>query len=114
MKIRHEMKMSHNFNNKLCCEYFTTIRLSNPTLYYPGNEFEIVCSSYPRTVARIVSVRTLIAENLDEYTCRLDTGCSKEGTIDLLQYLYPSEDVLSYKLDVLLMEKCYSILKARY
>ncbi|MBF7091118.1 hypothetical protein IUY40_06160 [Flavobacterium sp. ALJ2] len=38
-----KLEFSTNWNNKLDCKCFTTIRIFNPAKHFRGNQFEVFC-----------------------------------------------------------------------
>jgi hypothetical protein len=86
------IKFSCNWNKKLNCDYFTTIRLHNPEKYKPENCHNIlllengVWRDYG--LAEIVSVRILRLHQLNEFICGLDTGYTVYDTKQILHRMY--------------------------
>lgn len=81
-----KFEFSTNWNKKLECDAFTTIRLSNN--YIVGDLVEIYLNEkFIKNCLVIGKYRCKIGD-LSELTCRLDTGYSKIETIEILKKMY--------------------------
>lgn len=87
------IKFSYNWNNKLNCKAFTTLRLHNQTKYRVGKLFEIELNGKPMGKAILQEVRTASLKHLNEFVCFIDTGYSRAQTIGMLQKMYPKIDL---------------------
>ena len=88
-----EISFGSNWNKKLGCQYFTTIRLQNLAKYHIGNVFKIIKKGDYLLDAKIVQLRYCKLHDLPELTCYLDTGYSKEATIALFKKMYQSKNI---------------------
>lgn len=79
---------SHNWNNKLQCNSFTSLRLWNEKKYVEGREFDICLNGMSRGTARLVSVKRLKIEQINEYIARLDTGYPARECREMLRTMY--------------------------
>ena len=79
------LKFSNNWNNKLNCVYFTTLRLSNR--FNIGHTVKVEFKEHS-FYAEVVGKRTLTMKMLNEFICGIDTGYSVAETEDLLQRMY--------------------------
>lgn len=85
-------KFSYNWNKKLGCDYFTTLRLNNPAKYAVGNQHKLLL--YEKGVWRdygiveVVAVRVIRIHQLNEFICGLDTGYGVDETKDILYKMY--------------------------
>lgn len=77
-----------NWNNKLYCKYFTTLRLYNPAFYFTGKNFEIYYKKEFLGIARIDDIRVTNLEKLNPFVCGLDTGYSVEETKNIFRKMY--------------------------
>lgn len=81
-----------NWNHKLDCDYFTTIRLRNDKKYFVGRSVKVVLREGSRTIEKgshtIVGIRNLLLSEIDDYTARLDTGYSAKECQDLIKAFY--------------------------
>jgi len=90
-----DLEFSVNWNNKLHCESFTSIRLSNPKKYNVGAEYRVVLFGnaghtvkiFPKLVTCIGKAKVKMSD-FTEYMCWLDTGKSMEDTKALIRDLY--------------------------
>ena len=82
---------SYNWNNKLNCESFTTIRLPNRK-YVPGAQFKVILTQGKNLtdmgVAEVEEAFKVIPMHLTNLTCRQDTGYSKEETLRMISNMY--------------------------
>ena len=81
-----ELKFSHNWNNKLENDCFTTIRLSKT--YNINDNVRVAYKGIINRECTIIGKWIVKINQLSEYTCRLDTGYSKEDTIRLILAMY--------------------------
>ncbi len=80
-----------NWNYKVGCNAYSTIRLYNPEKYTLGETYHVWCSE-DRSVdhfAKIVQLKELSVGELTEQIAYLDTGLSLEETKELLRSFYP-------------------------
>ncbi len=109
-----KIKFSSNWNGKLRCQYFTTIRLENPGYYKPGYYYQIwQKQNNPFTGetkevydfnAQLVQVKTFYLHELPEITAILDTGYSLAETVALMKKMYPNTDFTQKKISLLLLK----------
>lgn len=97
------VKFAFNWNNKLNCHSFTTIRRHDPLKYAVGNVHQILMKTHDRWVtnygrAKIVDVRALTLKQIgdNEFISRIDTGHSGSDTVCILKKIYrnASDDTL--------------------
>lgn len=101
------LTFSYNWNNKLDCKAFTTMRLHNPKKYFVGATFQVWLQegAGPAKALGIVEVkdiRTLDAEQINEFIARLDTGYSRAEALQILQRMYKKPNP---KIDLILCVK---------
>ena len=82
-----DLNFSYNWNGKLDCDFFTTIRLSD---YYKINDeiFLQLKKIAFDTGKIVVKIETKI-EKLTELVCLMDTGYDKKTTIEIIKKMYP-------------------------
>lgn len=102
-----ELRFSYNWNNKLNCKAFTTIRLSES--YKPGEEYKIVLMPKGKNpevkgVAKIIEIKKFFLDQINEFISQLDTGYSKYGCVDIIKRMYPSADWTKQKLSLILFK----------
>jgi hypothetical protein len=82
---------STNWNNKLFCNYFTTIRPKSHK-YIVGNKYSIVSpvKTNPRFEATIVKILEFSFDNLNDILLVLDTGYLPNEAKEIIKKMYPS------------------------
>ena len=95
MKDNGVIRFSYNWNNKLNCKSFTTLRRYNPKKYAVGMIHQVMLKTRDGWVtdynnAVIVDTRGLSLGQIsgNEFICRLDTGYSAEETVKMLMKMY--------------------------
>ena len=101
----YTLNFSTNWNNKLDCKYFTTIRIYNPILHKTGNKFDINLRKKPKIKAEIIAVKKGYVKDLGGYDCYLDTGYSKRETISIMQKMYPKVNFQHQQVALILLKK---------
>jgi hypothetical protein len=79
---------SKNWNNKLNCEYFTTIRLWNPNKYRIGTQAAIWLNEKPYANATVVDARKLKFEQINDWHSRLDAGMTASDLKGMFRKMY--------------------------
>lgn len=79
------LKFSNNWNNKLECRYFTTLRISKK---FEVNDRVIVTFKNKFKFARIMEVRKIRGQDLNNFICYLDTGYNLEATQSIIIKMY--------------------------
>lgn len=87
----NKLTFSYNWNNKLDCKAFTTIRLSDR--FKIGDQYNIFLKEEDRGLHEVVDVRKFLLKDISEFVARIDTGYSKQETIDVLQKMYKNKSV---------------------
>ncbi|MFI1771019.1 ASCH domain-containing protein [Thalassobellus citreus] len=82
------INFSTNWNNKLDCKCFTTIRLKNSNKYKLNHEYPILLNRKLVKRAEIIDIKTIFFNQIDEYIARLDTGYSAYETKEILKKMY--------------------------
>jgi len=85
----NNLNFSFNWNNKLDCRCFTTIRLKNERLYPIGKELTVLLKNKPLKTVKIIDVKHFTLPQLNEFMAMLDTGYNLESTIDIFHKMYP-------------------------
>lgn len=84
------INFSTNWNNKLDCKCFTTLRLKNPKKYQLNKQYLINLKKNPIKKAEIIGIKTIFFKDINEYIAHLDTGYSLEETKNILLKMYPN------------------------
>jgi len=100
------LTFSTNWNSKLGCNAFTTIRISND-FHKVGETFEV--KQKGRTIGKfkIVHKRQFKLEQLTDGMAYLDTGYNRQDTINIIKRIYSSKDYdwTTITLDYILLVK---------
>lgn len=97
------LHFAQNFNQKLNCEYFTSIRPKRD-IYEIGAKMDIFCQNHFLKKATIISIKTLTLDELDDWTAFLDAGMNKDELKTLLTNFYPEAEKLLF--NILLLQTC--------
>jgi hypothetical protein len=100
-----KLEFSTNWNNKLDCKCFTTIRLYNHAKHFNGNQFEVYLRKKYSAKVEVIALSLLKLSQLSDYVSYLDTGYNREETKAILVKMYPHIDFTKRHLVVLLLKK---------
>lgn len=100
-----KITFSTNWNNKLGCNVFTTIRLANKNKYFKGNVLELWLKQQRLQNVEVIEYVECYANELKEYLCYTDTGYSKNETLNILKAMYKLDTVDSLRICVVLLRK---------
>ena len=78
-----ELPFTTNWNRKLCCECFTTIRLSRK--YNMGDVVMITLKGKERGLTAVIDKQEILLEHITNFLGYIDTGYSGEQTQDILR-----------------------------
>lgn len=78
---------SYNWNNKLDCKYFTTLRLRN-SKYKVGLKYEILEKGVKKKTVECMAIREITMSQISPFIAGVDTGYSVEETKNLLKRMY--------------------------
>lgn len=62
--MHKQLKFSYNWNNKLDCNYFTTLRLSEFTV---GELYEVAAPKKEMFLAEVLAVKYIFIEHINDY-----------------------------------------------
>lgn len=82
-----QIPFNTNWNNKLYCDCFTTIRLKNDK-YIVSGSYEIMLKGEFACDAVIIAIKELKLNDINEYIARLDTGLSAKECRQLFIKMY--------------------------
>lgn len=82
---------SYNWNNKLNCEVFTTIRLSSS--FKVGEKLEVILKGKFLGHGQIVDIRGFYLKNLSEWVAMIDTGYSADECRELLKKTHKKRNI---------------------
>ena len=105
-----DLKFIYNWNNKLECNYFTTIRLAsteNIRFYDEGKDFNIFLKGKPIGSACIVKTRVSPLSFIDTEILMCDVGYSKQTFFDIVQKMYkiPTDKLDDTKFLIITLKK---------
>lgn len=91
------VEFSKNWNNKLKCPYFTTIR-KYTAKYKIGEAYNIFLSGRFLYEAVLKSMRYVVLDEMDSFTAYCDTGYSPAETTAMLKKMYPDWETQKFAL----------------
>lgn len=101
--MNNHINFSYNWNNKLDCKAFTTLRLSGR--FNVGDEVVINLNHLFVSEAVIIGKKTLLLQDLNDYIAYLDTGYNKDECKKILMRMYPEADLTKQKIHFYLIKK---------
>ena len=96
---------SYNWNNKLDCHAFTTIRIYNPAIHFVGNMVDPVLKGQSKGKGVMADVKPFLLKNLNPFMSYLDTGYSVEECAKIIKTMYPKIDFNTKQLAFILIVK---------
>ena len=87
------VSFSSNWNSKLNCDAFSTIRLRNDKKYHLGNMYTIVLKENPIYNAQLVALSHFYLLKLSDAMSFLDTGYNAAATIKMLLLMYKNKNI---------------------
>lgn len=99
------INFSYNWNNKLDCSSFTTIRLRNENKYRVGLEYKAWLKQESKGNVKCLDIRHFWLADLNEFVARLDTGYSVEECRQIILRMYPAVDFSKKQLSLILLHK---------
>lgn len=96
------LDFSYNWNKKLENKCFSTIRIFNKK-YFIGNLFDVFLNDKFLFTAKIKFEKSFFMNQLNEPMSYLDTGYSKNETLDILKKMYKNK--IDLKFHYLILEK---------
>jgi hypothetical protein len=82
------ISFSYNWNNKLDCRAFTTIRLYNPNKYILHANYRIELQGNEKCIGKIVAINRFKLEDLTETVAYIDTGYNKAECEGIIRKMY--------------------------
>ena len=87
------LDFAYNWNNKLDCHAFSTIRMRNDKKYYVGARKNIRLKEVVKGSAVIVAVSYFLLDKINESVARIDTGYSAEECKGILKKMYKNKPI---------------------
>lgn len=97
-----ELEFKYNYNNKLRCKVFTSLRLPNPKLRV-GAKFDITLGGYRKGLAKIISVDRIRGGELKLEQAKIDTGFNVIETMQILKNLYKDRPCIDWETQELVL-----------
>lgn len=85
------LKFSYNWNNKLDCKGFTTLRLSNR--FKPDQEYRIMLKGVRVCDARVVDVKRFLLHEINDWIAYIDTGYDANECKEIIKKMYKKYDI---------------------
>lgn len=105
--MEEDLVFTRNWNGKLNCECFTTIRLHNPAKYFIGAVKRIKLEKTFKGKATVIAMQGFLLDQLTEFTARIDTGLSATECKTMIRNMYRNNariDWSTQQLDFVLLE----------
>jgi len=99
------INFSYNWNNKLDCKAFTTLRLSSRKKYKIGEDYSIYLKGEFVKDAKIVDIKTIWLHEINDFIAYLDTGYNKEECTNVIKTMYKNVNFSKTQLDFILLKK---------
>lgn len=99
------LKFTYNWNHKLDCDCFTTLRLHNAARDHVGTRVQILLKDEDKGTGTIKGVRRFFLHEINEFVARLDTGYSADECRQLIRTMYPKVDFTVTQITLLLIVK---------
>lgn len=98
------LSFSYNWNNKLHCNYFTTLRLYNEKKYFVGNKLAVDLNMEQLKVAEVVGHKKILITDINDFIAGLDTGYTVTETVNILKRMYPKANWQTQYLSFVLLK----------
>lgn len=86
-----DLHFSTNWNGKLNCDYFTSIRMWNENKYFVSSVFKLYLKNRYKCDVQIVEIKKITLTQLNDWMAWLDTGYSAATTRDILRKMYKNK-----------------------
>lgn len=93
MSLLDKLQFSYNWNGKLDCQCFTTLRLRNAIKFQVGNAFEIWLNDEDKGQAKIIDVKHLYLDQVSDWIALLDTGYNAEKCKEIIRTMYKNKNI---------------------
>lgn len=96
MPDNKRIKFSFNWNNKLECTFFTTLRFYDPIKYQVGHTYDVYLKNKFLGEAELINLRKVHHDQINEFIAGIDTGYSVEETKNILERMYKGKVWLGF------------------
>jgi hypothetical protein len=83
---KQSLEFSQNWNNKLSCTAFTTLRLSGR--FEVGDEVDIYLKKSKKGTATVLDKKAIKLHQINEFIANIDTGYSTKECQNIIRKLY--------------------------
>jgi hypothetical protein len=87
------IKFSENYNNKLNCIYFTSVRYESSKMYKVGAIYKVYIADLFIKKALLLKVEKVSLFSLSETDCYIDGACGHVTYVHKFEEFYPHVDV---------------------
>lgn len=98
------ISFSYNWNNKLHCRMFTTLRLANPAKYRYNQQYAIFLKEAYLFPAVIHAINEFRLDQINAFIAGVDTGYTMFECQNIIRKMYPRVDFSTQRLCLLLLE----------
>lgn len=95
--MEKDLEFTTNWNNKLNCDCFTTIRLHNPIKYCLGATFKVYLKGRYKGRAKLVDVRSVTIDQINNFISYIDTGYNAEECRKIIRTIYKQKRAINWK-----------------
>jgi uncharacterized protein YqfB (UPF0267 family) len=98
---------SQNWNNKLDCQSFTTLRFKNEEKYQIGKVYEIYegKNQHSKLIAKLLDIKEFKFHEITEWIAHLDAGCSLREFKVIIEEIYPNADLEKAVFQLVLLDR---------
>lgn len=100
-----QINFSTNWNKKLDCSAFTTIRLRNDNKYKAKEHYELNLNKKFIGTGFCIDIKHFWLKDINDFIAYLDTGYDKEEFKEILKKMYPKVDFTKTQLSIILLKK---------
>ncbi|MDR0834622.1 MAG: hypothetical protein LBN93_10655 [Candidatus Symbiothrix sp.] len=90
------LQFQNNWNNKLNCKAFTTLRLRNDKKYHTGAKFEVQLKGVSKGTATVKAVSYCQLDKISDYFAYLDTGYPADECRKIIREMYKKYPTLNW------------------
>lgn len=87
------LTFSYNFNNKLSCRAFTTLRLADESRFKIGNQFLVADKKTEYGLFEVRDVKTLRLEDINAWISYIDTGYDQTTCKEMIRTMYKAKQI---------------------
>lgn len=93
MENINSISFGTNWNSKLNCSAFSSIRLRNDKKFILGHEYQVILKDQPIFVCRLVAISHFMLDGMSDAMSFIDTGYNKKETIAMIEKMYKNKDI---------------------